>query len=282
MRVLYATDGRPPAVAAGELLGRLAAPGTQVTILHASEYGNPAVAERYAEQVIEEATEAVSAAGATVETVRSDDDPFTCLERQLADDGYGLTVVGAGNHPWLDRLVFGSVSTYLLHHSSTPVLVVHKLPEPDRERIRVLIATDGSPGADQAIETLLQLADPERVELHVISVVEPIVAAFAAHPGAVSPGPLIDEDLEQRRKAGQGHLDAAVAAIRDRGFEVRGTLLEGPAASTILEQAEAIDADLVVVGARGLSGLARLTIGSVSAHIARHARAALVAKEPAG
>jgi nucleotide-binding universal stress UspA family protein len=268
-------------VAAGELLGRFAAPGTQVTILHSSEYGNRAVADRYAEMVSKEATEAMAAAGLTSEVVRSDDDPFTCIERQLADDGYGLIVVGAGNHPWLDRLVFGSVSTYLLQQTATPVLVVHKLPDPDRGRIRVLIATDGSPGAGAALETLLGVADPDRVVLHAISVVEPIVAAFAAHPGAVSPAPFVDEGLEQRRTAAQEHLDAAAASIREAGFAPEAALLEGPAASTILERAEELDADVVVVGARGLGGLARITVGSVSAHVARHARAALVAKEPA-
>ena len=55
---------------------------------------------------------------------------------------------------------------------------------------------------------------------------------------------------------------------------------EGPAPLALLDEASQLEADLVVLGARGLGPIGRLTVGSVSAHIARHAPATLVAHAP--
>ena len=64
MDVLFATDGRPPAVAAGELLRRLVVPShVDVTVLHASEFGNEVVAESYARDVLAAAEASLGGAG---------------------------------------------------------------------------------------------------------------------------------------------------------------------------------------------------------------------------
>lgn len=281
MQVLYATDGRPPAVAAGELLRRLAVPErVAVTILHAAEYGNPAVAGPYGDMVVGEAEAAFASSGFACRTIRCDEDPVACIGKELAGEAYALTAVGAGNHPWLDRLVFGSVSSYLLHHARVPVLAVHRVPDPQQARIRALIGADGSTAAEGAIETLLQITDPGRTELHVASVVEPVVTALAPHPGAVPPPPYVDDVLAERRAAADAAIRHALDRLGARGFSADAVRLEGPTAPELLRRAEEVGADVVVLGARGLGPIARLTVGSVSAHVARHAPAALVAHAP--
>src|SRR3990172_12176039 len=98
-RILFATDGRAPAKHAGELLRRLADPGrVTLTILHADEYGNREVADRYAQMVLEEAQQEMHDAGITAVTARADGDAAVAVEKELTHDDYGLILVGAGNH----------------------------------------------------------------------------------------------------------------------------------------------------------------------------------------
>lgn len=277
MRILYATDGRPPAIAAGTLIGRLAAPEqAKITILHAAEYGNPVVAARYGNRVVEDAEVSMAEAGLSAEVVMSQDGPIASIERELAAGDYGLTVVGAGNHPWFDRLVFGSVSSFLLHEAGTPVLVVHRAPDPEHEQIRVLVGTDGSAQAAEAIDTLMAVSAPSRVELHVISVAEPTIFPMWVHPGGVDLDPLGRQLRERRLVEAEEHVDIALRRLRDGGFSAEGQIAHGPAATEILARVEEVGGDLVVVGARGLGAVARLTVGSVSGHLARTAPAALV------
>jgi hypothetical protein len=64
VHIIYATDGREPAVAAGELLARLADPlHAEVTALHVDEYGNPVVAARFAEAALGSAVESLTRVG---------------------------------------------------------------------------------------------------------------------------------------------------------------------------------------------------------------------------
>jgi nucleotide-binding universal stress UspA family protein len=283
VRILYATDGRAPATAAGSLLARLAAPElAKITILHAAEYGNPVVAARYANRVVEEAEAAITQAGLAAEVVMTQVGPVASIERELAAGDYALTVVGAGNHPWFDRLVFGSVSTYLLHEARTPVLVVHRGPNPDHERLRVLVGTDGSAPASAAVDALLGVTTPALAEVHVISVAEPTVFPMWVHPGGVDLDPLGRQLRERRLADARANVDEVLERLRRGGFTPEGTIAQGPPAPEILAYVDGFDADLVVVGARGRGTIARLAVGSVSGHLARTAPATLVSRAPEG
>ncbi len=201
------------------------------------------------------------------------------IELELGRDDYGLVVVGAGNHAWYDRLVLGTVSTHLLHESEVPVMAIHRLRDGDGP-VRALVGADGSPSADRAIETLIAIARPTALAVEVRSVVEAVLATAAAQPGAFVDPALLDEFDAERSRAAQGHVDRAVERFRAAGFRVEGSVGMGNAATDLLQRAADTEADLVVVGARGLGPLARLTVGSVSAHLARHAPAVLVAHAP--
>lgn len=278
MKILFATDGRPPAVAAGELLRRLVDPSkAEVTILHALEYGNEVVADSYATGVLGEAEQAFRSVGIESTAIRVDGDPAECIEKELSDEGYGLTVVGAGNHTWLGRLVFGSVSTHLLHVAPSPILLVHRAPPTDHDRLRVVIGADGSPASMRAIDTLVALTAPDRVEVSVRAVVRTPDLAFAAYPGGVVPAAFVEEALGSAKHAATDGLERALERLRAAGFAPHGSLGSRWPATDLLDRVERDEADLLVVGARGVGRIERLAMGSVSAHVARHAPATLVA-----
>lgn len=66
------------------------------------------------------------------------------------------------------------------------------------------------------------------------------------------------------------------APLRDAGVPYRAELREGNAVTALLDAAEDADADLLVVGSRGLGGFPGLLLGSTSTQIAQHARHPLV------
>ena len=276
MKVLYASDGRPPAVAAGELLRKLVDPErVTVTILHASEFG--LVADSYAANVLDQAENAFRDAGIRTERLYVDGEPVFSVAKELAQDEYGFTVLGAGNHGRLGRLVFGSVSTHVLHEAPIPVLVVHRAPDPSHERLHVLVGADGSPSAAHAIDTLASITEPDRVDIHVRTVIRTPELAYSAHPGAYVPTSYIEELLAEEKVIAGRHLNDALDRLRVSGFSAHGTIGTGWPANDLLDHGEKKEADLIVVGARGIGAIARMTMGSVSAHVAAHAPATLVA-----
>ena len=209
--------------------------------------------------------------------VFTEGDPAGSIVKELAQGSHHLTVVGAGNHTWLSRLVLGSVSTHVLHEAPVPVLVVHRAPDPSHHRLHVLVGADGSPSAAHAIDTMASITEPGRVDIQVRTVVRTPELAFSAYPGAYVPPSFIEELVAKEKAIAIRHLNESLERVRSLGFTADGSVGTGWPANDLLEYAQNIEADLLVVGARGIGVIERLTMGSVSAHLAGHAPAALVA-----
>ena len=281
MDILYATDGQPPAHAAALLLGRLVEPDfTEVTVLNATWDAETLEGRRYSDQVLADAETTLGGAGIRCHLLAVDDDPTSAIEKELAISDEDLVVVGAGNHSWLGRLVVGSVSSHVLHHVPAPVLVVHRAPSEEDGRLRVLVGADGSTAATLAIDALVQLSDPDRVHVDVRTVVPITQPILATDLGAPISADYADKRTADARAGAPARLEVAVERLRSAGFRCTGAICEGWAATELLDHAERTGADLVVVGARGLGVVARLSMGSVSAHVVRHAPATLVAQLP--
>ena len=111
MEILFATDGLPPARAAGELLRRLTDPSrVNVTILFSEEVAEAGVDDSVV-RGLEDTGAAMRGAGIATHVLRMTGDPVGSIEKAIAGQDFGLVVLGAGNHHWLGRLAFGSVST---------------------------------------------------------------------------------------------------------------------------------------------------------------------------
>lgn len=283
-KVLYPTDGRPPAVAAADLLMSLLDPrNVEVTVFHVDEYGNRTVADAFASEVIDRALQRLRSAGFAAESKRARGSIKRAIARKLADGGDTLVVLGAGNTGSLGRLILGGVSTFVVHRSPVPTIVVQRPPVEGRERLRSVVGTDGSPAAERSIETLIAFASAERCDVFVRSVVEPALPAPALR-GAPEAATLLsaelDSILDEETENADRYVTETVERFRRAGFRCDGDVVRGHAELALLDAVRERDADLVAVGTRGRGRFAGITLGSVSAHLVRTAPATLVAPDP--
>ena len=133
----------------------------------------------------------------------------------------------------------------------------------------VLLATDGSKDAELASTTALDLANSTSSELHIVLVEEPAYAYVDSSGYPYFPDAELERELEQQARM---RLDAEVEKRRSAGSTVAEAHLRmGAAAAEIVDLAEDIRAGLIVMGSRGLGGIRRALMGSVSDSVVRHA-----------
>jgi nucleotide-binding universal stress UspA family protein len=137
----------------------------------------------------------------------------------------------------------------------------------------IVVGTDGSKGSAAAIAEGIDLA--ERMGAKVI-----FVAVMPRLPDYLGE-PLYQERLTEEHARARQALDEARALAAAAGIEAEYELLEGDPAQEIARIAESRDADLVVVGTRGIGALAGELLGSVSAGVVRRShRPVVVVREP--
>ncbi len=137
----------------------------------------------------------------------------------------------------------------------------------------ILLATDGSREAQLARTTAVDLAESTKSELHVVTVAPGYPSYDVRNPSVV----------EGLREQAEDILSAQAAMIEREGGTVAEKHLriaERYRAQQIVQVAEDIEAGLIVMGSRGLGGLRRALMGSVSDSVVRHAHCPVLVVRP--
>jgi nucleotide-binding universal stress UspA family protein len=142
---------------------------------------------------------------------------------------------------------------------------------------KVLLATDGSPCAQDAAAFLAHLPHDAEMELTVLTV----LAIPQTHRSSLS-REWIDECLQQEREAATETFQQVEAIFAGANVKLRHVVREGYLGETIVEEARKGNATLVVVGARGHSAVGRLLLGSTSDYVATHAPCSVLIVRPTG
>ena len=132
---------------------------------------------------------------------------------------------------------------------------------------KILIATDGSPAAREAVEFGIELArehDAEAIFTHVIPAydVVPTTLSFGVT------GALPHEPCAADREP----LEEAVSLAEEQGVPATSALLIGDPVDEIVAYADSIDADVLVLGSRGHGAIASALLGSVSRGVLHETR----------
>lgn len=287
MRVLLATDGSDSAAVAAELVQHVPWPkGTSIDVVRVVEErgqelaigAGPGVGLLVPLEVgraaIQEAEDSVVALTATLSATgletshavlrgRPADALLDWIDRHRPD----LVIVGNRGVSPFARALLGSVSGELVDGSPVPVLVARRAAIE-----RVVVAVDGSDIAAEALATVRRWPFLALADMRTLSVV---AAPAAWWPGDIVPGP---ETATADRLATTDAIreyesiatDAAVT-LRAAGFRAEPEVLSGSPAHAIVAFASEWDADLVILGSHGRTGLVRLLLGSVARNVLHHA-----------
>jgi nucleotide-binding universal stress UspA family protein len=174
-------------------------------------------------------------------------------ERERVD----LLVLSSRAHEDVKHFVPGSFAARALHLARCPVLVLRSLParKESLQFRRLLVPVDFSAPSLAAFEVASKLARTLGADLELLSVLEAPPGCGAAAPGGSGPP---EGEADRRIR-----LEALIARTAGRAG-ARVVVRSGCAATELLAEAALVEADLIVMGSRGLSPVEQITLGSVA------------------
>jgi nucleotide-binding universal stress UspA family protein len=139
---------------------------------------------------------------------------------------------------------------------------------------RIVVGTDGSETAAEAVRQAVDLARLSSATLSIVSAYAPVPERRVRGEQSAAPadvqhefGPREDVNIV---------LEAAAAEARKEGIEVQTHPVEADPADAILNVAEQVGADLIVVGNKGMTGARRYLLGSVPNNVSHHAPCSVI------
>ncbi len=238
-----------------------------------------AASEQLRGSVAERGTEGLT----IIEGQRRDFSAAPAILRYAQENEVDLIVIGSHGRRGWRRFLLGSVAEEVLRSADCPVLVAHgEEGESDRRLDRILVPFDFSADATESLETAKGLATKFGSHLDLVHV---MAAPITSGGGGIPvPGlPLSSPAYVDLRAQTEELLRSRVAEAETADLHIEPHLLTGHAPTRIVDLADRLSADLILIGSHGLSGLHRALLGSVSERVARAAACSvLVLRRPAG
>jgi nucleotide-binding universal stress UspA family protein len=220
--------------------------------------------ERRARELLDAEVERIRSLGGTVAQAHlMEGGPAQEIVGLAEEIGAGLIVMGSRGFGGIRRALMGNISDSVVRHAHCPVMVVRK--EAAAFPNKILLATDASEEAHLAATTAADVAERTGSELHVVHVSEvrpvyhPERHGYRAH-------------YEELQREAQRLLEEQAEQLEEAGGKVARTHLGmGRPDEEIVVLGQEIGAGLIVTGSRGLGGMRRALMGSVSDSVVRHA-----------
>jgi nucleotide-binding universal stress UspA family protein len=181
-----------------------------------------------------------------------------------------LIVVGSNDPGALTGLLLGSTARAVVRHAPCSVEIVRTSGNQDRQvrtiGMNVLVATDGSDCSTIALRSLANRPWPVDSKFRVISIPHPSMP-LCSFPDWELKDVIAVKDAKRYAESGAGILRAA-------GLDAESDTLVPHESDgrEIVKEAERWHAQMIVLGSHGRRGFERLNLGSVSEHVAFHAR----------
>ncbi len=217
-----------------------------------------------ADAVLAAAERRVADAGLTAKRAKLDGPPARALlgyARQIHCD---TVLLGTHGRRGFERIALGSTAEDVIRGAGVPVIAVpRRCPQVRPAALsRLLVAVDGSPAAEAAIDVACDISRRERSALTLCTVAEP--AGFDWDD--VERDLFLSAAIEERARP---LLERSVRRATDAGVETGGDLRSGSAVEEILAAANACGAECIVMGTHGRAGIPRFLLGSVAEGVLR-------------
>ena len=288
-RVLLATDGSAEAEHAARLAATISRGiGAELHVVHVRPAPNVfaapesaiyapdvvddlrEIAEREGRKTLDEGVKTVGEAGGEVAEAHLRLGRPDAQIVELAEELGALVILGSRGLGPLKRALLGSVSGSVVRHAPGSVLVVRGDGRSgDGLPGKILVALDGSEQADLAARAAAELSGATGSEVHVVAVLPTTAEMFGPHFYSAE---IRESLLERARGDARSFLEQQSEKIEADGGSVATTHLRtGSPEAEIVALGEELGAGLIVTGSRGLGGVSRALMGSVSDSVARHA-----------
>ena len=200
---------------------------------------------------------------------------------ELDADLVVMTTHGRGG---IRRAWLGSVTDQLIRTAEVPILVVRPGEEgankPGLELREIMVALDGSPLAEAALEPAMQLARLWDAEVSLTQIVRPIMLNS---PHLAFPTGYSDQVTGIRRDSAQDYLRDLAERLRENGVRSTGSaVIAGLVPETLITMADPKRVSLLAVATHGLGGLKRLVLGSTADKLVRGANVPTLVVGPVG
>jgi nucleotide-binding universal stress UspA family protein len=148
--------------------------------------------------------------------------------------------------------------------------------------MKILLATDGSESAKAAVDCLIRFPFPENSEFTLLTVIDRDIFKGESVTGISDEQQVALQETEKLvHDEAQELLAREAARLRKAGLSESTELRIGHPAEEIVRVAEQLDADCIIVGSHGMSGIKRFLLGSVSDHVLQYAPCSvLIVKKP--
>jgi nucleotide-binding universal stress UspA family protein len=133
----------------------------------------------------------------------------------------------------------------------------------------IVVGTDGSETAQVAVDAAVELAQLTGARLELVSAYEPVSRQRLRAEARQVPVDL--QWMINPREDVDATLSEAAERVAEAGVTSRSWAREGDPADAILDVAEELEADLIVVGNKGMTGAKRFLLGSVPNKVSHHA-----------
>jgi nucleotide-binding universal stress UspA family protein len=297
MKILLATDGSETATAAVQYVAAFPFPAdTEVTVISVIkdvlretqiETLTPEqwdafeqtkdTTEVEVDVVVRESASILQDAGYAASTAIRTGHPAAEIIAAAGEIEADLIVVGSHGLTGFKRFLLGSVSNQVLQSADRSVLIIRK-PEDDCDGVnpdppalnghpwRILLCYDGSDPAKEAVDFCSSLDLETSASIKLLTVL-PMVRLFRQD---------IRQELnwiwQESKDAQKATLAEAADRLRATSAEVSMELTEaGDVSDAILAEVDEFNTDLIILGHKGKSAIAKLLMGSVTARVAHHA-----------
>jgi len=296
MRILLGTDGSEHANLARDLVASIGWPAASiirvVTAVEPAEvvlgapWAGGLLAEMdalegelvaHGQSVVDETVRGIPQGTWSVETAVLRGGAAHSIVHEARQFGADTIVVGSRGHGAIASMLLGSVAAEVVDHAPCPVLVARQ-----PRLTRVVLAHDGSDYALGAEALLSNWPIFGETAIEVVSVAQQR-GPWHLPSSATLYAPSVPDYFASYRSVVEEHTQIAQQAserLRSAGLHAAPVVVEGDPAASLLRVADERQADLILLGTHGRTGLRRMLLGSVARNILQHAPVSVLVVRP--